>query len=141
MAEYRRAIARLAFVPPMLIEAMQMRPDRSWSATVKKRARGDEISVLKFPSSSTSEYLQNRCFVTSQYLQLYALCNFHYKLNSVISGGSRRNLINWRGSLLPLRQRDEFDCSLAKIFKLTGSAGSPLAHERYQKTTLRYRLH
>lgn len=32
-------MAREAFAPPMDILAIQMRPDKSWSATVRKRAR------------------------------------------------------------------------------------------------------
>lgn len=38
-----------------IIDAMQMRPDSSWSATRRKRSRGRAIALLNAPSASTLE--------------------------------------------------------------------------------------
>jgi hypothetical protein len=40
--------------------AMQMRPDSSWSATLRKRSRGLVMLLLKLPASSTLENASSR---------------------------------------------------------------------------------
>ena len=54
-AAYANAIARACLVADCIIDAMQMRPESSWSATARKRSRGARIDEVKFPSASTSE--------------------------------------------------------------------------------------
>ena len=47
-------------VADCIIEAMQMRPERSWSATARKRSRGAAIDEEKSPASETSERALSR---------------------------------------------------------------------------------
>src|SRR6218665_1579146 len=53
---YLKAITRVALATPMHMLAMHNRPDRSWSATVRNRARPLLIDDVNVPSSATSEY-------------------------------------------------------------------------------------
>ena len=49
-----------ALAPPRDMLAIQILPDRSWSATVRNLARPDPILETNFPSGVTSEYLFSR---------------------------------------------------------------------------------